>query len=365
MWVQRILTGGESAWNVLAKKLMNVDEFDLYCKHFTNCVHPNSLFYRQVLDAWYSYHSTQPKIAEEIKAEILWNNKFILIDQKPVLYKKWLKKGIKCVQDLFDENGNLLTSKDLMSRFNMSFNILHHLSLVKAIPKHWRNQMKMNVQSQKVDPEACVYDQIMVLTNKKLYWKLLENTVKQPTAIDHWISLFPFLHDNDFGEIYALPHKLMETRLQSFQYKLLHRILPCKYNLHKWSISQSPSCNYCNCVDTIEHCFFYCNMSDRFWKSVAKWIESLYKVQIPIKITDVLFGIPHRKTQDDMMYILNYVILCGKWYLYTSRKDDLPTSFSRYINLFKYMLSIEEQISINRNKHKEFLKIWSLLLHNL
>ena len=36
---------------------------------------------------------------------------------------------------------------------------------------------------------------------------LLENTVKEPNASDQWISLFPYLHDDDFREIYALPHK--------------------------------------------------------------------------------------------------------------------------------------------------------------
>jgi hypothetical protein len=266
---------------------------------------------------------------------------------------------------MFRENGKLLSHSELMQRYSIKCHVLKYLSLVRAIPKKWLKELQ-KISTPKFEKVSLnVHDSNMKLTSKKVYWKLLGKTVKQATAIEQWISLFPFLHDNDLDDIFIIPKTVTETRLQSFQYKLLHRIFPCNYKLFKWSIVESPKCNNCDLVDTQEHYFFYCNESRSFWNSVETWLRELYNVHIPLKITDVMFGIPHRKTQDNMLYILNFVTVYGKWYIYTRKKECKRLIFARFKKYLKYTLSVEYQVAINKNKQSEFKNRWSFIVSNL
>ena len=66
----------------------------------------------------------------------------------------------------------------------------------------------------------CIYtrlDNNIKLESSKVYWKLLGKHIKQPTVIKYWISEFPFLHDDDFPEIYKVQKNVTEVRIQSFQ----------------------------------------------------------------------------------------------------------------------------------------------------
>ena len=362
MWIKRLLSPMKAQWKKLAFNVMNVSRFQLYCKNEAQFINTASLFYKQVLDAWYNFHSTEPSTVEEITTEVLWNNKFIKIDNKPVYYSKWHVSGITYFQDLLNKNGKLLTRVELMRLHNLSFTTLEYLSLVNAIPKQWFKEIHKSCVAKLNDVQTKMESKIMMLTSQKVYWKLLGTIVKQPTATEQWISLFPFLHDNDFCEIYKIPNNITNVKLQSFQYKLLNRIVPCNYNLHKWSIVQSPNCNLCKNVDTLEHYFFYCNQSKRFWSSVERWLVQMYEVNIPLKITDVLFGIPYKKTQDDIMPILNFVIMYGKWFIYTQRQDKREIFFLNFLQYLKHVLKIEEQVSINKNKHDVFCKRWSTFM---
>jgi len=365
MWVKRLLEENPGNWKLIALRLANVTRFDLCCKNDVSFIKTLSPFYEQVLDAWFKFYSTEPKSIDELKHEVLWNNKFILIDQKPVLYKKWQKNGVTHVQDLFQSGGKLLTHEELKNKYNIKVNILEYISLVKALPRKWLKAIRTSTISSNVKPWVITQESTKKLCTKRVYWSLLENIVKEPVAVSQWISLFPFLHDNDFAEIFKLSYLTMETRLQSFQYKLLNRILPCNYKLSIWGLSSTSCCNVCNNVDTQEHHLFYCNETRAFWQFIEKWLQDLYQVYIPLKITDVMFGVPYKKTQDEMMYVLNYIIIHGKWHIYTCKKNCQKITLSRFLKYLKHALLIEQQMSINKNNLDVFHKRWSFIVEKL
>ena len=158
---------------------------------------------------------------------------------------------------------------------------------------------------------------------------------------------------------------MTEVRLQSFHYKLLNRIFPCNSNLYKWGIANSSSCASCGNIDTIEHHLYYCHAVLQFWKSLEQWVNNVFEVYIPLKITDIIFGIVHLKTQDNLIPTLNYLIIYAKWFVYISKKDSKELSFIRFQKYMKHILSIEQQIAINREKLTAFNIQWSPILYNL
>ena len=77
-------------------------------------------FYNQVLKCWFDFHFIEP--APKFKSkEIIWNNKFILIDNKPVnkLFITWKNQGINRIEDIVNENGIPHTCIELIQKYNV------------------------------------------------------------------------------------------------------------------------------------------------------------------------------------------------------------------------------------------------------
>ena len=67
------------------------------------------------------------------------------------------------------------------------------------------------------------------MKNKDIYWELIENKEIQASAINTWIDLYLFLHAVKLYKIFnAVHHCAIETYLQLFQYKDVHRIINYK-----------------------------------------------------------------------------------------------------------------------------------------
>jgi len=368
MWIKRLLDPESKRWKQLAYESMSIDDFELLCKNDVVYRKPIAPFYQQVLRYWYNFHSVEPSNIEDIKAERLWYNKFIQVDNKPIFYKKWFKNGIESLSNIL-RNGKLATAAELMETHGFAFNTLDYLSLVQAIPKSWLRKVFADKPegdaSLKVAEKQSHVLTLPKLTSAKVYWKLLERIVKQPVAIEKWISLFPYLHDNDFNTIYKMISQISEVRMQSFQYRLLNRILPCGYQLNKWGVTSSPLCNVCDNVDTLEHFFYYCKTSKTFWQQIENWFKMILKVHIPLKITDIMFGIPYKKSQDVTLCVLNFIVIHGKWFMYCCKKESQTVSISKFLCYIKYRLKIEHQVSISKGTERTFQMTYDTLMNNI
>jgi len=265
-----------------------------------------------------------------------------------------------------DSNGKLLTHDQFCKQYSFQVNFLEYRSVLKAIPKRWITEItndvtcKKGAQIKSEDIKKVMCDKILKLTSKQVYWYHMTNLIKQPTAVEKWIEEFPFLHDDDFGDIFVLAQSTGDTMLQSFQYKILNRIFPCNYMLKKWAISSTDRC-LCGEIDTIEHFFYYCKNALAFWKQVEKWFSLKFNVNIPLKILDILMGIPHMKTQDKLLDILNFIIIHGKWFIYRGRKEDKMPCFASFRRYFKYKVRIK--IELFYTKFDQVDPLWEMLFN--
>ena len=66
---------------------------------------------------------------------LLFNNRDILIDEKPFFFQEWFVAGIKTIMDLLDTDGQFLSFPDLKSKFSLlKTSFLHYYQVVSAIP---------------------------------------------------------------------------------------------------------------------------------------------------------------------------------------------------------------------------------------
>ncbi len=97
---------------------------------------------------------------------------------------------------------------------------------------------------------------------KDIYWHLINNITDTPKAIIAWKNVYTNLKNNEdeiWKTLFTVPlTSARDTRLQSFQYKILHRTLPCNEKLKNIKIKSESTCSNCNEIDTITHFLIDC-----------------------------------------------------------------------------------------------------------
>ena len=62
----------------------------------------------------------------------------------------------------------------------------------------------------------------------------------------------------------------VDKKIAEFNFKVLHRILPCGFNMHKQKPSVSEKCGFCNEYETVEHMLYKCSRIQNIWQLVSK-----------------------------------------------------------------------------------------------
>ena len=326
-------------------------------------------FYHQILHDWHNFHNVSLCKEAEVRNEILWNNKFITIDRKPILWKEWKDAGILRIEDIL-ENGSFMSDTKIAQRYGVKCNFLQALQIRQSIPGGWRNSI---VSRDFVAPVSCIWVinrtpdivNLFAIPNKDLYWIVKERSSPfSMTNEKRWAELFPKeLHEwETWSKIYALPYMVTrETKLQSFQYKVIHRILVCNKYLSNIRVKNSPVCTYCDGQnDTIEHFLVKCPPVGYFWKSVFKWLNLVVKVDTTgVGECDLLFGLTQKRSNRD---VLNLVLLKAKYYIYRQRLyHNCQLDILEWLKEFKMSLLSEQYICNLENKSKKFVK-WMKVL---
>ena len=113
-WIKRILNEKYEKIDLL-RHFISYKHFDVQTiiksKINLKFLTVNSAFYCQVLKYWYELYAAEPTGITDILAFPIWNNCYILVDNRPVCLKYWENHDIDQVGDLLDNNGNLMKKK--------------------------------------------------------------------------------------------------------------------------------------------------------------------------------------------------------------------------------------------------------------
>jgi hypothetical protein len=375
MWIKRILSSDQQKWKSIAFKLIGLSEFDLKCKPSVKFIqNKQSVFYEQVLRIWLNFHARNPS-KDNICKEIIWNNKFILIDKKIVNtnYIRWKQHGILYVKNLLHDDGTFLDMSELSPKYGLPLDYIKYNSLSNAIPKQWKRDLLIahlnaacfhNDESDKNNEWKFSINEkqysLCKLSSQLVYWTFVDRTKKYPTAMDKWLDDLPFLNEVDFQKFYCLPYQIVRcTRLHTFQYKLLNRIISCNENLHRWKIIKSPKCDYCSQVQSIDHLFYTCHVAHTFWSSVQLWFKNKLQISLPLSKTDILFGVPF--STDEILFLLNYIIIHAKWFIYKCKIGASKPEL--FLFLVELNNSVKDEYVIERIKtiDNDINNKWTLL----
>ena len=138
----------------------------------------------------------------------------------------------------------------------------------------------------------------------------------------------------------------INTKLRSFQYKCIMRILPTNMFLFKCKIVNSSLCDFCNGhPETFEHLFWECQYVRSFWTEVHNYcIEHNHPYNISYQL--ISFGL----TNVSKNHLLNCIILIAKYCIFKCKMTKTNPSIISFLLYLQKIKQIERVIAINKNK---------------
>ena len=182
-----------------------------------------SVFYKNVLAVWQELNSKNPHNTNKFKQEIIWNNRFKKIDGKSFYYKAWGNKGIWKISEILDIHGQSLSFENFKCKFGIHCTFLNYAGVLVAIPKFWKRKIIGNVANGDNEPVPSLNSS----STKKACVMHAERSFSCPIVE---ISLRKQVLN--VKTVYELPFKVtVENKLRSFQFKLMHNIIPINHSL--------------------------------------------------------------------------------------------------------------------------------------
>ena len=368
-WIKRILNANPCKIQML-KTFIHYRNYDvtqiIKCKLDAKYVNFQSKFYKGILEKWFEVYSKVPN--DCILEQNIWDNKFVLIGDKPAHIQKFIDNRILNVKDIVDDDCKLLARLALEEKFNCSIKQMDYNSIIHALPKHWKKiEQKHN---------SVLKDDIYVVLGENKHVKLIEMACKQftniflsnhtaiPAAETKWQKYLD-IEDIDWNQCYLILYIVTrDTNVQSLQYRILNRIYPCNYWLSKWNKDKDAKCKYCDDIDYLEHYFYTCNTLTLLWKGINQWWLNNFGCTFNLTPKDIIFGICNAY-DDFIIEIINYCILNAKYYIVECRKNDKETNLYEFLRFIKQKLEIEMlYYKLKNTKEKEMTK-WNMLYDSL
>ena len=188
------------------------------------------------------------------------------------------------------------------------------------------------------------------LTDKKssfFYQNLINQKIELPYQENFWRSVLGNLNEINFEKVYTTKIKLCpDSKVAQFNYKLLHLILPCLTNLHKWRIVDDFLCPLCHVRHDVIHLLYGCIKAQTMWNSVNS------KLNMNISLFDITCG-----CVDDLAlnFLISLVCFCiyKEWLqLYRQTKEWENNNIVVFVkrNIWSYFDTYKKCNTISNSK---------------
>ena len=360
-WIKRILENRSTLpYHYISTFIRMPLEIFLKCNLHQDCL-PNKLpkFYKAILLAWFSLKQ-EPSTVGDVQREVLWNNKFITINNKSVFNKALFNQGLIFINDIIDKNGRYIPYQTLINTFGNSLSNFDYICLKDAIPLKWRLLLKHQTTLDMRPNEETIFftynkecKPIQLIKSKHIYWILNTQKIEIPTCIKSWFEkYFIDFSDVKWKNIFTLSKTLTSnTKLVEFQFKIIHRVYASDSYVSNFDNTVSKICNQCHVDNNIPHLFFDCIKVKQFWDQFITWLNSIDNTLPVLSTVDIIFGIPKCS-----LYLANYCILHAKWYIHLQKQENKNVSFNKFLLYFESMYIIEKQQYVRKNQLPLFNK---------
>ena len=292
------------------------------------------------------------------QATPIWCNSDIKIGGKGIFLKEWWDKGIRFINDLLDDQGNILVREECEKKFSIKIQFLHYYALCQIIKCKYKSQLESC--NLKVTEPLCPAYVSNLLKEKKgcrhIYHIMLKERDDHLNILCNRWYADGVLFDDKYMQYYfrVLFRCTMHTTVRYFQYRLLNRILFLNKDLVKFNITLDKNCSFCGREEEdMVHFFYYCNVTKLIWSRLTDWLYNVTRCRIEFSLIHVLLGFIEKRND-----ALNCVIIWTKQQLYFARIQKTIPTFITIKQCIRNCYLNERQVSILANKTDKFDKKW-------
>ncbi len=146
-WVKRLCSDHDAPWKYISTSLLaNVGGTFLFqcnydCKLL--CLSEQlPRFYKDIIVHWQKIASIFPQNKSEVLEQVIWNNRFLIVNKKSVYFPHWHRAGVAHISDA--EKNHFLSFNSLCEKFKTKFNFLQYYSIISALPRSWKKLLNSN-----------------------------------------------------------------------------------------------------------------------------------------------------------------------------------------------------------------------------
>ena len=291
----------------------------------------------------------------------IWYNSLIRIANRPIFYSDWARAGVNQAKDLLDQKFDFLKNKDFKTRYKVNTTFLRYFGVVNALAKFKKSlpdQVMMNS-----DDQLSSSQKLLSSSNfcKEAYKLIVKGITSAPDkSQSKWIAdCKNYENLINWEKSYILPfYCTKETKLQTFQFKLLHRKIATNDYLYKIGISLTDICTFCEQnTESLIHLFWDCELVQTFWKKIQHWL-----IQRQIKPQDFFLTLPTclglvDSTED---ILLHHALLIGRYHIYSSKLKKTLPNLQVVTQIFHKCQEIEKCYAYKTNTVKKYKSKWNL-----
>ena len=362
-WIKMVTTGGKN-WISLFEEVIgkdfhsNIWQLDKKSiKEFAKTVEND--FWRDVLLAWESLVE-EPANNDDVLRITLWNSFFVTNQNVKTMKKHLIQQGCIYVNDLMTENGNFYSYNEFKVKYHVDrMNILDFYSLIKSIPRKWRDCLAMLNHKLEIAEGTNIMTE-MRNTDKvcrMVYLKLVKKLEYINKARLRWEeTLNPYQLNLDWDSYNSLvPKCSINTKLVSFQYKINQRILCTNRVLKRCNIKPDDRCTFCKAEsETITHLLWDCAVAKSLWHELQVWLSPTMNIEPYLDIQSVLFGIPG----SEKMLCINKIFLRTKYFIYCKRCFGQKPNIIGLKQCIRAEYELEKWITSQNGTDGKFIRIW-------
>ena len=218
-------------------------------------------FWSEVFEYYSEVMSPEIKTKQDIRIQKINNNKNIKIGKKSLYMESLVRTNLDEIDSWFSPDGKPYDFNRL-NLINSQLSWFQYIQIINAIPKQWKDKLKQ--------PELCIrnFESDKPVFLKQIYKQTLLDRQKEPiTGCKKWTVT----ENHKWSNTFILARKMSkETKLQTFQYKILHRILPTNKRKFEQKLSNDPHCSDCpQVVESIEHMLYECKNAKALWDKLV------------------------------------------------------------------------------------------------
>ena len=356
-WIRKLCNTNHKWKNILLANHPFLNRLQHIGPNFADKLRDGNSFWADVFRVYKTfYYKVEPRNDTQVLAEPIMQNNRVRIGDRPLNYQHWLNKDVYNISHFITNTGKFMKYTDFKTKYDINVNHITFLGCVSTLKKYIRGNNLILSKNACSESHAALQTILSITKGTKLYYQILTADDTKLKCCSKWEKKVNY--DINWKECFRKVQKIQEISLKWFQLKIIHRIVATNIVLKEIGVVNDILCTFCkNSRDSIEHMFWRCDISQRFWTAVQALINETCTAACNVMFTEclILFGTQENFKSDT---VLDFILFFAKKYLYSCRFDKTDPCICVFKKKLHARYTVEEHNARIQFRMTEFQTSW-------